>query len=954
MRAVLQQVSRLSAAAASVLALSTGWTNECSASEPNQKVVIRLPAQSSTPQPVKAAPTTNEQPTLSASEHERPTFEERFNAAAAKLRDEVGRLVKNGQYDEARDILWKSSTGKDREVARRLAPFRDKLLREYVNCVQFIITTNELAHSTTLSIEKGDFVGARERLFGIRPVRVYPGEIEEELDDIRTELARTGVPADEAQKIVDVARPMLEEAFSDQVLQNDRNPPGVEFKPDESSFRDRLGALGRTLAAQGVSAATRDKVKRAIDANATPALRTLWRPYEEQVVCPPKAIGTSMLNVLIKNCRDDLYANRVVPAWIAARTRDLRARVESLVGSGMPEQARDAIRRFGKTGFPEVDGPVSAVKNNLYRDTVVPAWIALRTRELRAQVVPLVESGDLEQAREAIHAFGVVGLSEVDAPVLAVKLGLLNARINVAEWKNRSETLVALVDKALAVEDFEAASVAIDACAPVPAYGSAVDDELRNAAQRAVSMGADATRAGQAVEAARRRLDERAAERSGERGDAQFLEAYRAEVAGASGALPAESVDWSEVRASLEKAVQRLVDDDYPAREARAVTDEMMAAFRDVDPDSTDVLTTDELNRRLANLKADLFKKVANAEALAKAGRAASLVDFEARIGAFTKAAGDPREPDLRLLLAEGARILRLHRSGSPVSKEDATSLLAAAAFMGFDDVMELALALNANMDGHSAKDSLARPVLLLAVQGGFRGRSADILARAKRAAVDARGEGALHYAVRAENRAAVLDFLRAGVDAKRAGADKATPLILAADLGYGAIVKALIPFSDLAASDAEGYTALLRAANRGHADIARTLADAGAELNVRTKDGDGILELSARANAPALLDWLLDDLHFVPTKRVVVQLVRAGNVPTLQRMGSLHGKIDDNEFASVVKRGDLPMVKYLVEQGLDVNTAALRDIPISEPVADYLREQGWLSRSEKPTGQLR
>ena len=879
---------RLFVALAGVALSFVGCTTDRSASAPSKKLVVRLPPQTNSA-PAKPVSV----PSVATS----PSFEERFNATAVRLRSEIEKLVKSGQFDKARDVLWKSATDPDRELARRLAPFRDKLLRQYINRAQFIRTTNELARAVSQSLADEDFVGARSRLFGIERIRVYPGETAKALDEVRQELARTGISGEDAERAVDAARTVLESVFSDQTLEEGRMAPGETFKPDESAFRGKLAALDRSLAAQGIPETSRERVKKTIDGIATPALRSLWRPCNEETVSPPDAIGTSMLNDLIEAARDDLYANSVVPAWIASRARTLRGRVVSLVESGEPDRARDAIHSFGVVGFPEVDGPV-----------------------------------------------------------LAVKLGLLNARVNVAEWKFRSEALSNRVEKALAVDDYEAAATDIDACDPVPVYGAAIDEALRTAAQRAVSKGADAERAGQAVETARRRIGERAADRSDAQGDTRFREAYLAEIAASSGTAPSEPVDWSEVRESLEKAVKRLVEDDFPARDARALADEMMAGFQAVDPGSADILTTPELNRRLARLKADLSAKVAAAEALAAANRAAAealaaaeraaaVVDFEARIGSFVKAAANQREPDLRRVLADGARILRLHRSDSPVSREEATSLLAAAAFLGFDDVMDLALALGANVDGHAAKDELARPVLLLAVQGGFRGRSAEILAKADRSAVDARGDGALHYAVRAENRAALLGFLKEGVDAKRAGAGKMTPLVLAADLGYRAIVESLVPFSDVAASDAGGYTALLRAADRGHAAIARALADAGASLAVRTKEGDGILELSARANSPELLDWLLDDLHFVPTKRVVVQLVRAGNVPTLQRMGSLHGKVDDDEFAAVVARGDLPMVKYLVEQGLDVNTEALHDVPIPEPVADYLREQGWLPR---------
>ena len=73
---------------------------------------------------------------------------------------------------------------------------------------------------------------------------------------------------------------------------------------------------------------------------------------------------------------------------------------------------------------------------------------------------------------------------------------------------------------------------------------------------------------------------------------------------------------------------------------------------------------------------------------------AAAAVDFDARINAFVEAVSDRTEPDLNRILADGARVLRLRRAGAKVSKDDATALLVAAVYMGFDDVANLALVL--------------------------------------------------------------------------------------------------------------------------------------------------------------------------------------------------------------------------------------------------------------------
>ena len=311
-KATLQRFVRLFIASAGVASLCVGCATDPSASKTEKKLVLRLPAQTN------SSPVAQPKPVSAPSDAVRPSFEERFNATAARLRSEIEKLVKSGQYDKARDVLWKSATDPNRELARRLAPFRDQLLRQYVNRAQFIQTTNELARSAAQCLANEDFAGARSRLFGIKRVRVYPGETAKALDEVRQELARTGISGDDADRAVAAARSVLESVFSDQTLKEGRTAPGDTYKPDESALRGKLAALDRSLAAQGVPEDSRDRVKKTIDGIATPALRALWRPQNEEKISPPDAIGTSTLNDLIEASRDDLYANTVLDERIFA------------------------------------------------------------------------------------------------------------------------------------------------------------------------------------------------------------------------------------------------------------------------------------------------------------------------------------------------------------------------------------------------------------------------------------------------------------------------------------------------------------------------------------------------------------------------------------------------------------------------------------------------------------
>lgn len=812
------------------------------------------------------------------------------------ISEKVTELVKARRFDEARDLLWKPGPDLVPEVQVPVKNFKDELRLKYVNRTQFVLVTNEMAKSVAAAVAKKDFAAARKALDNIRPVRVYSKEVDSALSGVHDALVAAKVPATVADRIAGSVRPVFEKLFEDLFYEARTVQPGDMFQPDQQKYHAALKEMERALAVYGVDFTTVEKVSGAVDKIVQKEFHALWIPQEPCEIAPPDAIGTTELNKRIE-----------------------------------------------------------AAKKELLEHSIVPAQIASRIAELRSRVVPLVEDGSLDEARAAIYEYGVTGYAEVDDPVFAVKLALLNTRVNPATLATRSAELVKAVDDALADGDFAAASDAIAAVQTVSALSTHVNDALAKAASDTAALGIPAEGAATVVSDAQETLYDVLAPRPDAVRDSRALAAYARELS-AMEETPAE-LDWSAVRATLDNAAGWLVADDMPRDEANRLMSDVLSAFQSlVETPSAKVetLTTAELNRRLADLKAELSAKVssavaeklaadANAKAAADAAasaaeaekmralalemaeRAASAVDFEARIAGFVEAVGDRVEPDMNRILGDGARVLRLRRAGSAITPADASSLLVAAVYMGFDDVMNLALTLGADIDAPSPKDTLKRPALLVALQYGWRGHAAAVLAKADRAVRDARGDGALHYAVRGGCGAAIPELLRAGIDAKIAGAGGATPIILAADLGYIGFVRALIPFSELEKSDDEGFTALLRAAQDGRLDIVRILDAAGADLGAKTTAGDGALELAAMANAQDLLSWLLDEKKVSTTDRIVSQLVIAGNVPTLQFVVGHGGRLADEHLATSVKQGDFPMVKYLVNCGMDVNADVVK-----------------------------
>lgn len=121
-----------------------------------------------------------------------------------------------------------------------------------------------------------------------------------------------------------------------------------------------------------------------------------------------------------------------------------------------------------------------------------------------------------------------------------------------------------------------------------------------------------------------------------------------------------------------------------------------------------------------------------------------------------------------------------------------------------------------------------------------------------------------LFEAVSAGDVVRVTQILAAGADANCCDNDGATLLMLASRAGNLPMVKALIEAgAEVNASDERGWTALMKAAynpelNRGYADVAQALIDAGANVETPISYGIRPLMLAAGYGETAVVETLL------------------------------------------------------------------------------------------------
>lgn len=680
-----------------------------------------------------------------------------------------------------------------------------------------------------------------------------------------------------------------------------------------------------------------------------------------------------------------------------SNSEKVRREMNSLIIQNKFDEARNFQVKHNPGGIPQTDE--EKAKNEMLPlvDQAEAKYIAARIKQLRELVMADLKKGDDDAARKRIYTFGITGQSRVDAAVFLIKTGMLNSRVNPAAYARIGTAAEMEARDALANGDFQKAIEAYKRIRLVMAYPDAVDAGLDEAS----------------AEAVRQRCEKEGVEALV--ADAKMW-AYGT-IAPRDGYEKTDFVpDWTKVKEQLDVVREALVQDDIPQDEAQKLVDGLLAGIRAYfnDHATDEEMTTQELNERLSALRNDLYltihdsvqeaikKAVAKAaaeeaarkaaeeaakkaamEAAAKAAAeevarlrqlardfaamVASEIDMSARVGAFVAAIGDRAEPDVNRIIGDGARVLRLYLHGEEeaISPADATSLLAASSYMGFGDIVNLAFALKADVNGVSPKDSFGRTPYLLALQHGFKGGVKNLLAKADRTKADAYGYNALHYAVRYGTPGDLMEAIDFGIDAKAVAKDGVTPLMVAARLGNASFVQALIPMSDVKAADKDGYTALHYAIDAGSLPIARALIVSGADPLAKSSEGDTAIDRAVMRPDEAILAYLLDDVkvngkNLAPTERAVDWCVIHSKVIPLTTLVAHGAKVTDRHLAASVltdgKDDVLDMVKFLVERGCDVNSDAvkaaagkLRSSAIASLILDYLQENGFRSEDGKP-----
>ena len=243
------------------------------------------------------------------------------------------------------------------------------------------------------------------------------------------------------------------------------------------------------------------------------------------------------------------------------------------------------------------------------------------------------------------------------------------------------------------------------------------------------------------------------------------------------------------------------------------------------------------------------------ARVLIEEGRAPLDVEDEEGNAPLNVAADRGHLEVLRLLVTRGAAVDKPNRDGK--------TALVMAAEMGHVAVVRVLVGAGASLN---ARDIYGKTILHHAAERGQTSMVRMLLLETIVAMVvdvaDAKGHTALHIAAWyddcAEIAALLLEEGLATID-PRGGDTDATPLILAADKGYQAVVRVLLEHGAVVnAKTVDSCTALHFAAQEGHFETVRALLDYGARFDALSDRGYTPVDLAAKYSRMDVLQLLL------------------------------------------------------------------------------------------------
>ncbi len=292
----------------------------------------------------------------------------KLDAKIKWLEEEVGRLVKAGKYDEARELAWMEAAS---DARLRCAAVR--LVARTVNPAQWAQVEPEVNAKVAALSAEGRYDEAIDWLKAYPRIRVYALEIDEKLSSVGEAAVKMGLGESKVAAVV------AETGALAQTVERLMNDTDRTVRSEPAKTLDFTG-LDAALDAYKAALARHDCTGENAEALAKSVKDRLVALFAESGPDEGKAeleLGCNAFNKRLDRLLG-AHAEALVDAKCAAVSGDLVERVFAAVNAGKFGEARIMIRDEQVSGSPDLDAKLYALRIGLLNSVVNPADVKHR------------------------------------------------------------------------------------------------------------------------------------------------------------------------------------------------------------------------------------------------------------------------------------------------------------------------------------------------------------------------------------------------------------------------------------------------------------------------------------------------------------------------------------------------------------------------------------------------
>lgn len=246
-------------------------------------------------------------------------------------------LAEKGEYDKAREVIWRASTTGVADVDEEVRKFGYEFLNTQVNPAQWK-KIEKTMRDKVLAFEKdGAYDDGIAWLKTVPRVREYSTILDSRLTNVKAELVKLSIADSDVQPIVEQTKEMMRCAAKiyDVADSTTNAVSGVDSAAELSAYNAKLDEYRETLIRYNCTKDNAEQIVAAFKKDAAPLLEPLY--MSESTSKAFMYLGTAALNKRI-----DAFAERL-GNWLKNK-RTLKADVANLIAEGKFEEARNLVK----------------------------------------------------------------------------------------------------------------------------------------------------------------------------------------------------------------------------------------------------------------------------------------------------------------------------------------------------------------------------------------------------------------------------------------------------------------------------------------------------------------------------------------------------------------------------------------------------------------------------------